>query len=263
MSSTSPLELEATTVTVDAESAQDSPLAHEMEDPVAPDDSKAAAETSAAAEMEAAAAAQEEAAEAERAQAAAAAAAAAAAQKQKQQEEDAAAAAAAAVEKTEKAAVVPRLAAKTNNTAREIQVRPGGLCFVCLCLCLCLCVCVCVCVCVHPMQDSYIRAGAQGTLGARSGIKGARAIQGPLTHSVSPRPAWQGKHLQLRKMRPCRSGRRLRFGAFRPARNAKEAGDGKRRSASFHYMPSSLDRGQEPTKGKGGRGQHCCFPRFH
>jgi len=105
MSSTSPLELVATTVTVDAESAQDSPLAHEMEDPVAP-----------AAEMEAAAAAQEEAAEAERAQAAAAAAAAA--QKQKQQEEDAAVAPA---EKAEKAAVVPRLAAKTNNTAREIQ----------------------------------------------------------------------------------------------------------------------------------------------
>ena len=97
---------------------------------MAPDDSKAAAETSAAAEMEAAAAAQEEAAEAERAQAAAAAAAAA--QKQKQQEEDAAAAAA---EKAEKAAVVPRLAAKTNNTAREIQVRPGV--FVCVCVCVC------------------------------------------------------------------------------------------------------------------------------
>ena len=120
----------------------------------------------------------------------------------------------------------------------------------------------CVCVCVHPTQDSHIRAGAQGTLGARSGIKGARVIQGPLTNSFSPRPAWQGKHLQLRKMRPCRSGRRLRFGAFRPARNAKEAGDCKRRSASFHYMPSSLDRGQEPTKGKGGRGHIVAFHDF-
>ena len=144
MSSAPPLELEATTVTVDAESAQDSPLAHEMEDPVAPDDSKAAAETAAPAEMEAAAAAaQEEAAEAERAQAAAAAAAAA--QKQKQQEEDAAAAAA---EKAEKAAVVPRLAAKTNNTAREIQVRPGVF----------VCVCVCVCVCTQRKTHTYAQA---------------------------------------------------------------------------------------------------------
>ena len=148
MSSAPPLELEATTVTVDAESAQDSPLAHEMEDPVAPDDSKTAAETSAAAEMEAAAAAQEEAAEAERAQAAAAAAAAA--QKQKQQEEDAAAAAA---EKAEKAAVVPRLAAKTNNTAREIQVRPG--------------VFVCVCVCVYTQRKTHTYAQAPKVRSAR------------------------------------------------------------------------------------------------
>ena len=245
MSSTSPLELVATTVTVDAESAQDSPLAHEMEDPVAPDDSKAAAETSAAAEMEAAAAAQEEAAEAERAQAAAAAAAAA--QKQKQQEEDAAAAAA---EKAEKAAVVPRLAAKTNNTAREIQVRPGVF------------VCVCVCVCTPNARLTHTRRRP------RYARRAERHQRSPC-HPRPPHAFLQPAACVARKTPPteengpCRSGRRSRFGAFRPARNAKEAGDCKRRSASFHYMPSSLDRGQEPTKGKGGRGQHCCFPRFY